>query len=50
MLGKIMLIVLIIIVIVIALFSYCACIVSSRCNKYEGFHRGSDEDDSENNV
>lgn len=34
-----------IIVIVIALFSYCACVVSSKCNKYEGFHRKSDKDE-----
>ena len=50
MLGKIMLIIAIIVVIVIALFSYCACIVSSRCNKYEGYLRRSDENDSEDNV
>ena len=29
----------IIIVLFIAVFSYCACVVSSKCNKYEGFHR-----------
>lgn len=50
MLGKIILIVLVIIVIVIALFSYCACVVSSQCDEYEDYHRRSDENDSENNV
>lgn len=35
----IMLIIAIIIVLFIAVFSYCACVVSSKCNKYEGFHR-----------
>jgi hypothetical protein len=50
MLRKIILIALIAIVVVIAIFSYCACVVSSRCNKYEGYHRRSDEYDSKNNV
>lgn len=36
----------IIIIMFIAVFSYCACVVSSKCNKYEGFRRKSDENDS----
>ena len=43
MLKIIMLIIAIIIVVFIAIFSYCACVVSSKCNKYEGFHRKSDK-------
>ena len=43
--GKILFIIFIILMILIAIFSYCACVVSSQCNKYEGFHRKSDEDE-----
>lgn len=42
--GKILFIIFIILMFFIAVFSYCACVVSSKCNKYEGFHRKSDED------
>lgn len=30
----------------LGLFAVGACVVSSQCNKYEDFHRKSDEDDS----
>ena len=46
----IMLIIAIIIVAFIALFSYCACVVSSQCNKYEGYHRKSDEDETRKDI
>lgn len=29
----------------IAAFAYCACVVSSECDKYEEYHRKSDEDE-----
>lgn len=32
-------IILTIIAIIIVLFIDCTCVVSSKCNKYEGFHR-----------
>lgn len=30
----------------LGLFAICSCFISSDCNKYEDFHRKSDEDDS----
>ena len=41
----IMLIIAIIIIIFVAVFSYCACVVSSQCSRYEEYHRKNDEDE-----
>ena len=46
--GKILFIIFIILMIFIAVFSYCACVVSSQCSKYEDYHRKSDEDEQKN--
>lgn len=30
---------------ILGLFAICSCFISSDCNKYEDFHRKSDEED-----
>ncbi len=35
----------IIIIVSLGIFAICSCFISSECNKYENFHRKSDEED-----
>ena len=35
----------ILVIILLALFSICACIISSECSRYEGYRRKGENDD-----